>query len=1227
MAVLLAPSDGSSSPWLGAVAVARNPARHLDAPMHHLLCLGGCWMISEAAMARAAIWFALVAWLTSVGVVDPAQAHKSNGLYKLNEQVVELYQQGRHAEAVVIAKRALALAERLRGPDHADVVICLVNLTTLYAAQDRLAELGPLLERLLRIREKTLDADHPDVEQSLNNLAQFHSIQGRAAEAESYYRRSLAIREKTLGAQHPGVADNLDRLAMLSRTQGRYVDAEPLYRRALAIREGALGPEHADVATVLHSLATLYDVQGRYAEAEPLYRRALAIREKTLDPWHTDVALTLNNLALIDSAQGRYLEAEVHAKRSLAIYERTFGPDHADVGHGLNNLAALYTTQGRYVEAEPLFRRSLVIREKALGPDHPKVATTLNNLARLYVDQGRFSEAEPLFKRSLAISEKALGPEHAEVGGTLNNLAHLYELEGRYAEAEPLFKRTVSIFEKVLGPDHPNVGTSLNNLAGIYDSQGRYADAEPLYRRSLTNRERVLGPDHPSVGNGLNNLGRLYVIQGRYTEAEPLLRRAVSIFEQAMGANHRDVGASLRNLARLYQFQGRIAEAEPLHARALAILERALGPDHPDVGDSLNDRALLYFAQRDWEKAANYWRQSTELVIRRSKRGMERVGEALTGRRESEAARAVARFRGLVRVSHAIAEVNGGDQPAIARRMFQTAQWAQSSQAAQSLAQMAVRLAKGADGLAPLVRERQDLVAEWQAKDKLLIAARAEQPAHRNAEAEARLSQRLATIDARLAEIDATLKGRFPDYAALVNPEPLSVEEVQSQLRTDEALLLFLDTPETKAKPEETFIWVVTKTDMRWLRSGLGTPSLMREVTALRCGLDIAAWNGEGATKCADLLKKKIPDGVPIESGPLPFDIARAHELYLALFGQIADLVKDRHLLIVPSGPLTQLPFQVLVTERADGSFAGADAYRSAAWLARRHAIGVLPAVSSLTALRRDAKASRAAKPYLGIGNPLLDGLDSRYAALARQARQKQTCPKTHPKRVGGLSSTRGGMGQIVVRGGLVNVAHLRVQTPLPETADELCAVARDLKVGVEDVWLGARAREADLKALSEQGALANYRILHFATHGALSGEMSGGAEPGLVLNPPRTPTERDDGYLSASEIAGLRLDADWVILSACNTAAGNADNAEALSGLARSFFYAGARALLVSHWAVDSDATVWLVTKAISTIAADRSVGRAEALRRSMLALIESGQAHPAYWAPFVVVGEGIVN
>ena len=219
------------------------------------------------------------------------------------------------------------------------------------------------------------------------------------------------------------------------------------------------------------------------------------------------------------------------------------------------------------------------------------------------------------------------------------------------------------------------------------------------------------------------------------------------------------------------------------------------------------------------------------------------------------------------------------------------------------------------------------------------------------------------------------------------------------------------------------------------------------------------------------------------------------------------------------------------------------------------------------------------------------------------------------------------GLAPLVQQGRITDIADVRKQAPLPETADELCAVAHDLGAGDGDIYLGARASETSVKALSVSGALAQYRIVHFATHGALAGQMRDSAEPGLILTPPAQGTEEDDGYLSASEVARLKLDADWVVLSACNTAAGGAEGAEALSGLARAFFYAGARSLVVSHWSVNSNATVKLITKAVAELKADPKIGRAEAMRRSMLALVDQGkpyEAHPVYWAPFVVVGEG---
>jgi CHAT domain-containing protein len=617
------------------------------------------------------------------------------------------------------------------------------------------------------------------------------------------------------------------------------------------------------------------------------------------------------------------------------------------------------------------------------------------------------------------------------------------------------------------------------------------------------------------------------------------------------------------------------------------------------------------------------------VIIRRAQRGTL-AGEALTGKSKSEAVRQDWHFWGLVKATSRL-RTKPSEQTDLPHDMFEIAQWAQSSEAAESLAQMAARGAKGDLKLAAYVRERQDLVAEWQRRDQVRSAAVAQAPEKRNREGEAENVGRLAAIDMRIAAIDKALAANFPDYAALASPSPLSIETVQTRLAPDEALVLFLDTPEWKPTPEETFIWVVTRSEMSWVRSELGTVSLRREVSALRCGLDYqGSWND---SHCSDLLKVPYTHADHDAFGkPLPFDLARAHALYKGLFDQIEDLIKDKRLLIVPSGPLTQLPFQVLVTESPKTALPGAVAdYRQVAWLARTHAITVLPAVSSLKALRELAKASYANEPYIGFGNPLLDGEPEKFkadAAAAKLAREKR-CDPTLRQRVASLLGSRGDSRAITrSSGGIVNVADLRSWAPLPETADELCDVAHDLGVDPRThLYLGTTATEAKVKQLSEDGSLAKYKIVHFATHGAVAGQVSRASEPGLLLTPPDKASDTDDGYLSAAEIAGLKLDADWVILSACNTAAGGAQGAEALSGLARAFFYAGARSLLVSHWEVASDSTVKLITKAVTELKADPKIGRAEALRRSMLWMITTGkeyEAHPAFWAPFVLVGEG---
>jgi CHAT domain-containing protein len=194
----------------------------------------------------------------------------------------------------------------------------------------------------------------------------------------------------------------------------------------------------------------------------------------------------------------------------------------------------------------------------------------------------------------------------------------------------------------------------------------------------------------------------------------------------------------------------------------------------------------------------------------------------------------------------------------------------------------------------------------------------------------------------------------------------------------------------------------------------------------------------------------------------------------------------------------------------------------------------------------------------------------------------------------------------------------------LPDTAGELNAVARDLGVAASDIHLGADASETTVK----RAPLADYGIVYFATHGLVAGDVKGLAEPSLALSIPKQPSEFDDGLLAASEVAQLKLNADWVVLSACNTIAGDKHGAEALSGLARSFFYAGARALLVSHWAVDSAAVTRLTVTAFDRLKSDPKLGRAEALRQAMLSYLNDPSspwnACPAVWRPFALIGEG---
>lgn len=506
---------------------------------------------------------------------------------------------------------------------------------------------------------------------------------------------------------------------------------------------------------------------------------------------------------------------------------------------------------------------------------------------------------------------------------------------------------------------------------------------------------------------------------------------------------------------------------------------------------------------------------------------------------------------------------------------LRVADWVQSSSVLQALADAAARSAVSQPGLQDLLRREQDIRNEIEALYRYLNRQDNESEDRRTPQIAQQMRERVLVLQGEHRQARDVLAKSFPDFDRLMRPQSPGTKEIASRLKPDEAFLQFLPTASA------TYVWVVTQGGAARLhRAEIGDVALAEVVKRLRATLDVA---GQGSAAPA-------------------FARADAASLYQLLLRPLeAELAGKTHLIVVAAGALAQIPLAVLDT----GTGAGASS-----WLIQRSAISQSPGAGAWLALQGARAPAGNASTFMGWGDPLF----SAAVPATLGSTRKTEIPR---------AQTAADLEKEEPRGAL----RYDLIPPLPETRDEVVAIARTLSADpLKDTFFGAAATRASVLEASRDGRLATRRVILFATHGLVAGDLPNLNQPALAMAADGREKENVLApLLTLEDVLGLKLNADWVVLSACNTAAADGSSEEALSGLARGFFYAGSRSLLVTHWAVESDSAMRLSTGTFEHYVANPAAPKAESLRQAMLKVMAMPQyAHPAFWAPYALVGDG---
>lgn len=789
-----------------------------------------------------------------------------------------------------------------------------------------------------------------------------------------------------------------------------------------------------------------------------------------------------------------------------------------------------------------------------------------------------FVAAEQAYRAALKLQEKALGQGNPNAAVPLMRLALQVSNQQRFPEADGLFASAAQLAPTASDPLAK--AELLHDRALNMANQRRWEEALSLLRRA----EAAYAANVPKEALSASPTPRSDSLAPLISNSVPILdpaqqsaligvietRRYEAIALGALGRNAdaRAVIDSATSLAAARNLRQPVLSARL--SRTMAGTAHASGATHSALASYEQSVSSFTEALPGSRPVAetNLLRAAELAAVGDPGQALTFCREAVTLLRELELGTRIELLEPCLRVY--LSQATGANGQKLLAEMFEASQLAQEGITSQQIALAAARLAASTKDprVGEAIRRRQDAGLRLAELDR---------------------ARDLRALKERGEQTDLNLSGL---------PSSAELEKETAQAR---AILADADAALQTAAPEygQLVQQVVPSADV--LRSLAPSEVFASIILApegcwtfvLRDGKIGVSRSAIGASAMSDLVKRLRAGLAEGRNGPARFDTDAAHAVYAAtLGGQDSAFTGADSLTVAPAGPLLALPFGVLLTGAGQP-----DALANAPWLIRRLAIAHVPSAANFVALRKIVAGSRATEPWFGMG-------DFRPVTLAQAER-------TFP--------TEGCARSAQLFAGL---------PPLPLTRRELDA-ARQLLGGLSrDELLGA----AFTARAVGQVPLRNYEVLHFATHALLPTDIKCQDEPAVVTSAPAGAKDASGALLSAADVTGIKLDADVVILSACNTAGpGQATAGESLSGLARSFFYAGARSMMVTHWSVNDQTTAFLVADTLKHLRSGDTTGSASSLRKAQLDMLdEAGKtlpavlAHPYFWGPFALIGEG---